>query len=262
MIPQTCAQSTRRKSSTHDLCVRLIASRIDRNSFGSQTISLGSAMNTNPYNSSAASMIGTCNATRNSGAPHVKIGVLSRFTATVVAVGVWQTVSLVMMFAYRHVIGHLVVAAYTASDGDIQASYGRFERVGTYIALVVITLPASILTIVLYNKLSGLLTNRKRMIFTVCVWQMIVLAVLTWSYELGFPYMINQLGWRLFGPPTEIYSFMNLVLHRIIAWLLCTMPVSWAAVWIYSRWYDADLALANSATEAAERAHTAEKLRL
>jgi hypothetical protein len=65
-------------------------------------------------------------------------------------------------------------------------------------------------------------------------WEMVVVAILICSYEVGFPYMVNQLGWALFGPPENIYSFGNLVLHRIIAWLICTTPVAWMVLWGYS----------------------------
>ena len=140
-----------------------------------------------------------------------------------------------MMFVYRYAIGYLVIATYTMLYGDIQASYGRFERFGTYIGLLVVTLPTSVATLFLVDRLSARRTTVKRKMLTAACWQMIIMLVLVCSYEVGFPYMINQLDWRIFGPPTEIYSFQNLVLHRIIAWLLCTIPVAWLAVWLYSR---------------------------
>jgi hypothetical protein len=120
-----------------------------------------------------------------------------------------------MMYVYDYLIGHLVVAAYNLFYGDIQASYGRFERLSKYIGLLVITLPASVVAMAIVDKLSDRKGTPIRKILTVGCWQLVTMLVLATSYEFGFPYMINQLGWRLFGPPTEIYSFQNLVLHRI-----------------------------------------------
>jgi hypothetical protein len=66
--------------------------------------------------------------------------------------------------------------------------------------------------------------------------EVLVVLVLVSSYEIGFSYSLNQLGWAVLGPPDNVYSFQNLVLHRIIAWLIETTPVSWTALWLHSKW--------------------------
>ena len=66
-------------------------------------------------------------------------------------------------------------------------------------------------------------------------WEAAVVAILIWSYEVGFPYKINQLGWAIFGPPDNLYSFHNLMLHRIVAWLICTTPVALVGLF-FDRW--------------------------
>lgn len=153
-----------------------------------------------------------------------------------IAIAAWHLACLAMMIVFRDVIAQFVVAAYTACFGNIQASYGSFDRLATYLAIVVITSPASLVSLILFDRLSHGSAKRKRMLVTFAAWQLVVIAVLVWSYEIGFPYMVNQIGWALFGPPEDIYSFQNLVLHRIIAWMLCTTPVAWIVLWGYSRW--------------------------
>ena len=187
-------------------------------------------MNSNPYHSPSVAHPSTPRHIAD--VPETSPGQLK---STLIAVAVWQLACLVMMFVYGNLISHLVVAAYTLLFGDIQASYGHFERLATYIGLIVITLPAIAVTIALIDKLSASKPSLKRKLLTFSWSQIATILVLGSSYEFGFPYMINQLGWRLFGPPTEIYSLQNLMLHRIIAWLLCTMPIVWLAAWTYSR---------------------------
>ena len=159
----------------------------------------------------------------------------SQLKPTLIAVGVWQLACLVMMFVYGDLISDLVVAAYTLLFGDIQASFGNFARLATYIRLIVITLPASALTLALVDKLSASKPSLKRKLLTLSWWQIATIFVLGSAYEFSFHYMISQLRWRLFGLPAEIYSFQNLILPRIIAWLLCTTPIVWLAAWTYSR---------------------------
>ena len=160
-----------------------------------------------------------------------------RFKTHVVAIGMWQVTALAMMFLYGNAIGHIVVAVYTWRYGDIQSSYGRFERLSTYTGLLLITLVASVAAIAIVAKLLPYKCTLKQNVLVAVCWQSVTMILLAGSYEFGFPYMINQLGWRMFGAPTEVYSFQNLVLHRIIAWLICTIPTGILAVWFWSRLY-------------------------
>ena len=158
-----------------------------------------------------------------------------QFKLILIAVVVWQVACLAMKYVYRELIGHVVVAAYTWFYGDIQASYGRFDRLATYLGLLVVTLPASVLVISIVDKRSVGGTTLRRKMLTLACWQLITMLVLVTSFEFGFPDMIHQFDWWVFGPPAEIYSFRNLELHRIIAWLLCTLPITWIAVRTYLR---------------------------
>jgi len=154
----------------------------------------------------------------------------NNFKSTLIAVGVWQAACLAMMFVYQELIGHVVVAAYTWCYGDIQASYGTFDRLATYLEFLVVTLPASVLVISIVDKRSVGKTTLRRKMLTLGCWQLITMLVLVTSFEFGFSYMIHQLDWWVFGPQIELYSFRNLELHRIVAWLICTVPITWVAV--------------------------------
>jgi hypothetical protein len=158
-----------------------------------------------------------------------------RFKLTLSAMVVWQAVCLVMMYLYQELIGHAVVAGYTWFLGDIQASYGTFDRLVTYLGFFITTLPASGLVILLVDRLSVLKAKAGRRLQTLICWQLATMLVLMMSFECGFPYMIHQLDWWVFGLQVETYSFRNLVFHQIIAWLLCTVPISWIAVRAYLR---------------------------
>jgi hypothetical protein len=150
-------------------------------------------------------------------------------------IATWHLACLAMMFVYGHILSHVVVVAYTEYFGDVQASYGRFERVATYLWIVAITSPATLISLLLFDRLSRRPAGSMLTAAVFCEWELVVIAVLIWSYEISFPFLVNQVGWAMFGPPEDIYSFPNLVLHRIIAWLLCTTPIAWLALWGHSK---------------------------
>ena len=129
----------------------------------------------------------------------------------------WHLACLAMMFMYRQLIGPLVVIAYTAYFGDVQASYGTFERVATDLAMMIITSPATLVSLLLFDRLHHRAVHWKWRMAAFCGWEVLVVNVLIWSYKVSFPYMINQLGWARSGRRRNVDSFRNLVLHRIIA---------------------------------------------
>ncbi len=152
-----------------------------------------------------------------------------------IAIVCWNLICLAMMFIYPHTVGHVVIALYTAYFGDIQASYSTYARISVFVGLVVITTPATLVSLGLCHVLVHKPWSWKLWILAAVVWQVLLIPILIWSYESGFSYKINQLDWAVFGPPVEIYSVRNLVLHRIVAWLVCTIPVGSTVLWAYSR---------------------------
>ena len=137
-----------------------------------------------------------------------------RVRAQLIAITIWHLACLAMIFVYGRVVGHVVAAAYEAWFGDLQASYGTFERLAQYVGILVITSPSTLVSVLLFDRLSHRPTIRKRSVAAFCGWELVVVAILICSYEVGFPYMVNQLGWAVFGPPENIYSFRNLLHFR------------------------------------------------
>jgi hypothetical protein len=159
---------------------------------------------------------------------------MSKGFGSLIAVSVvWHLCCLAMVLVYRPTIGRAVDTAYAWMCGNIQASFGRYERVATYLGIVLVSTPATAVSLKSLNCLVPRPRRWRDTIVTFAAWQASVVGALVWSYEVGFGSLINRLDWALFGPP-EIYSFRNLVLPRIIAWLVCTMPPICAAWWWYS----------------------------
>jgi hypothetical protein len=79
------------------------------------------------------------------------------------------------------------------------------------------------------------MTRRARFASAVVTWEVALLVMCIVAYEFGLPYQINQLGWKLFGPAEDLYSFSNLILPRLIAWLLYSIPASCIGLYVYRR---------------------------
>ncbi len=157
----------------------------------------------------------------------------SRFRSLIAMSVVWHLCCLALILVYRPTIGRVMDAAYAWSFGDIQASFGGYERISTYLGIVLFTTPATAVSLGLLNALMPRPRRWRLTVVAFGAWEAWVVAALVWSYEVGFPYMVHRLDWTLFGP-LEIYSFRSLVLPRIIAWMVCTMPPICAACWLYS----------------------------
>jgi hypothetical protein len=159
------------------------------------------------------------------------------------AIVMWQLACLVMYYTCSFCVWSVFTLVYIAWCGDVQASYITFYRVGTYVWIIVQTAPASLMTLWFFDFFAwhavppGPLGVRRRkpLLLMFVAWQIGVVAVLIWSLETGFAEKIHMIDWELFGPIDEIYSFRTLVLPHLIAWLICTTPVAWAALWVHDK---------------------------
>ncbi len=161
--------------------------------------------------------------------------ILQSSLAILTAVVAWQAVCVAMMVVHHYFTAPLMLSAYTALFGNVQASYGWYSRIAAYVGVIVTTSPATLVGLRLFDVLSRRSPAPKQIVVAFWLWQMVVFTVLICSYEAGGSYKINQAVWALFGPPADLYNVANFVLPRIIAWLLCTIPVSWFALWRYSK---------------------------
>jgi hypothetical protein len=153
-----------------------------------------------------------------------------RWATLIAAVAVWDAICLGVFTLLPRMIGPVVVALYTRFCGDIQASYGTFERLSHYLLLIVSTAMASAFTLWFFESFTRRRTKWRRRAFVFSTWEAAVVALLICSYEVGFPAKIHELDWALFGPPENIWGFRNLVAHRVIAWFICTTPIAAAAI--------------------------------
>jgi len=143
------------------------------------------------------------------------------------AILVWQLACVLMRSLYIDVLERRLLTAYTQWLQDLEPGHAAYARLSIWIELLAITLPSTILTLVFFNSFDGRLARRKQLAVTFCAWQVSVTVLLVMSYEFGLAYKISQIDWTLFGQPANQYGFRNVLLPRIIAWLLCTMPAAW-----------------------------------
>jgi hypothetical protein len=102
---------------------------------------------------------------------------------------------------------------YEALFGEIQASYGAYSRLAMYLGFVAVTIPATPVTIWLFDRLSSRLLTWRQEAPSIFIWEVIVVLVLVSSYEIGFSYSLNQVGWAVFE----------------------TTPVAWTSLWLHSK---------------------------
>ncbi|MDA0834850.1 MAG: hypothetical protein O2955_03500 [Planctomycetota bacterium] len=153
-----------------------------------------------------------------------------RKTQFLIAITAWQTASLFLFHFYTRFISPLVLTTYTRVFGDVQKSVGTFSRINSYLSMLFVTAFATIIALFVFNRLARLTIGFNRNIVTYCGWLAVVLVMLIWSFEMEFSYRINKFGWAVFGPPENPYGFQNMVLPRIIAWLVVTVPVAFMAL--------------------------------
>lgn len=78
-------------------------------------------------------------------------------------------------------------------------------------------------------------TLRKRMLVALFVWEGALLLFDVLAGHGRLSWHINQLGWAIFGAPEDLYSFSNLILPRILAWLLYSTPAALIGIWLFGR---------------------------
>ena len=158
-----------------------------------------------------------------------------RAYAALVSIVIWQFVSVAGLFVVSHTLRPIVTWAYEACFGSIQNSHGGYERLLIYLQIIISASFAAFVSLQAFDLVCKQRVNwvlLRRVFFR---WQLIIVGLLIASFELRFAWRLHQLDWALSGPPSDIYTFRNLFLPRILAWLCCTVPPSWFALGRYSR---------------------------
>jgi hypothetical protein len=158
--------------------------------------------------------------------------VSSRLGLMIITTLAWQLMCLALLLVYPFTVEPAVISTYSAWIGDIEANYGKFDRAATYLGIAVVTAPATAIALFLFDRLSQSQARGRVFVIVFLGWQVAVVLALIGSYETGLAYRINQLGWSIFGPPDDVYSFRNLVVPMMIAWQLCTTPIAFLALWV------------------------------
>jgi hypothetical protein len=157
-----------------------------------------------------------------------------RAQAFVLSVVFWQLACVASLIAFSRTLTPFVTWIYEGWWGSIQNSYGCFERLVVYLQIIVGTTLATLVSLRAFDLICRQRVNWVLVRRVFYSWQIIVIGLLIGSHEFSFAYKLNQLVWTVRGPPDNIYSFTNLVLPRILAWLCCTVPVSWVGLRFYS----------------------------
>ncbi|SIO60034.1 hypothetical protein SAMN05444166_6243 [Singulisphaera sp. GP187] len=147
----------------------------------------------------------------------------------------WNLACLVMLYVHAYAFAPAIFAAYTARFGDVQASDGRFAWVAITFAFVLIPLPPTFVCVRLNDALARRPSDWRRIVASSVAWELVLLPVLVCSRIFSLDYKIKQLGWAIIGPPDNLYSFTNLVLPWLLSWLICTVPVGVAALWLHEK---------------------------
>ena len=151
------------------------------------------------------------------------------------AIVAWNFGCLLMLYMHAYAIAPVIVAAYTVHFGDIYASYVRFYWIATISGFFVISSLPTIVTLWFYDALVLRTSHWRRVVVSAVGWELLLLPVLVCSQVFNLHHKISRLRWAMVGPPHEIYSFTNLVLPHVVAWLICTVPVGVAVLWFYRR---------------------------
>lgn len=155
--------------------------------------------------------------------------------AATAAIVVWNLVVLPMTLVYPNTLGKVLLVTYETLFGEVQASYAAYSRLAMYLAFLATTLPATLVSVWLFDRLSRRSLGWRQVALSVFMWEVLVVLVFVSSYEIGFSYSLNQVSWAVFGPPDNLYGFRNIVLPRILAWLIETTPVAWTSLWLHSK---------------------------
>lgn len=158
------------------------------------------------------------------------------WTPVLVCTVVWQLCALAMVYS----VGGLIFVwifelLFVRIVGPIQANYASFARFSLYFGYFLVTAPATYLCVRLFDRMRKVSLPRKTGLCAWLGWTWLVWSALVFASTFGISYQINQLFWALFGVPNDLYSFRNIMLHRIVTWFLCTIPTSIVALRVYTK---------------------------
>lgn len=78
------------------------------------------------------------------------------------------------------------------------------------------------------------MTERKRFLAAVLIWEAIVVLLAIVASECRLSSGINLLDRRVFGTE-EVYTYRNMILPKVVAWLIYSIPASLAGLFTYRK---------------------------
>jgi hypothetical protein len=102
----------------------------------------------------------------------------------------------------------------------------------TYAVTIVVTALATAVGVALLIVLEGRRATIRHTIGTFVAWHAAAVAALVASEELGLFWVFHRIDWILFGTPENLYSFRNLMLPRVIGWLMSSTAAIAMVLWL------------------------------
>ena len=140
-----------------------------------------------------------------------------------------------MLGVCGYAIGWVVYSVYTAHFGDIQETYSTYHRAVTYTVIIVVTALATAMGVALLIVMEGRRATVRHTIGTFVAWHAAAVVALVASEELGLFWVFHRIDWILFGTPENLYSFRNLMMPRVIAWVLSSTAAIAVVLWVRAK---------------------------
>ena len=158
-----------------------------------------------------------------------------RVKSVLAAMAAWQLLCLAVSWLFGPTIGAMIFSAFTTCCGDPHANYTAYTAVALRVVNACLTAPATLLALWLIHRLDHSPIRAIRFLTFFLAWEIAVVTTLLAANDLQLAWMIHKFLWTIFGPFDEMYSFRNLALHRLIAWLICTVPIGCLSLWWHGR---------------------------
>ena len=98
-----------------------------------------------------------------------------------------------------------------------------------------LALPATWLSIRLFDRMQGRSVVRKIRLITFLGWAGFTWAALTYTYEINLQWKLRLIDLTYFDTDSDPYGLRNLLVPRLVVWFACTIPSCVIALWIYSK---------------------------
>lgn len=150
-----------------------------------------------------------------------------------ITIGAWQLSALLLSLAFPPLFRHSLVIAYTAIAGDPLANPSAFQWTFQVVRILWTTAPSTLLALVVCDYLIQKRPNWARIPATFAIWELLLLVVLILAKQIDARSLVTEAGFKVFGAPGYLQAMRYGDPSRLVAWLICTVPLAIAAI----RWH-------------------------